>query len=112
MKALVYRATAASTPTASPTRAPVASAGSVADVGVHGVPVSLALQDLWILDRSITTGLLSGSSTPMLLRLVAEGGLDAAGLVTHEFGFEEIVSAYKTFGSAAETTALKVVIER
>jgi alcohol dehydrogenase len=111
MKALVYRATAASTPTASPTRAPVASAGSVADVGVHGVPVSLALQDLWIMDRSITTGLVSGSSTPMLLGL-AEGRLDAAGLVAHEFGFEEIVSAYKTFGSAAETTALKVVIKR
>jgi alcohol dehydrogenase len=110
MKALVYRATAASTPTASPTRAPVASAGSVADVGVHGVPVSLALQDLWIMDRSITTGLVSGSATPMLLGL-AEGRLDAAGLVAHEFGFEEIVSAYKTFGSAAETTALQVVIK-
>lgn len=41
--------------------------GSVANVGVHGSPVELALQDLWIMDLSIPMGLVSTSTTPMLL---------------------------------------------
>jgi alcohol dehydrogenase len=86
--------------------------GSVANAGVHGAPVQLALQDLWIMDLSITTGLVSTSTTPMLLKLVAQGKLDAAKFATHEFSFDEMLSAYDTFGRAAETKALKVVIKR
>ena len=52
--------------------------GSVANVGVHGAPVELALQDLWIMDISITTGLVSTNTTPMLLKLVAQDKLAAA----------------------------------
>jgi hypothetical protein len=33
------------------------------------------LQDLWIKDIAITTGLVSATTTPMLLRLVAQGKL-------------------------------------
>jgi len=46
--------------------------GSVANVGVHGASVELPLQDLWIKDLSITTGLVSTSTTSMLLKLVAQ----------------------------------------
>jgi alcohol dehydrogenase len=86
--------------------------GSVANVGVHGSPVELALQDLWIMDLSITMGLVSTSTTPMLLKLVAQHKLAAEKFATHDFTFDQIMDAYDTFGRAAETKALKVVIRR
>ncbi len=86
--------------------------GSVANVGVHGAPVELALQDLWIMDLSITTGLVSTNTTPMLLKLVAQDKLAAGLFATHQFTFAEMLDAYETFGRAAETKALKVVIKR
>ncbi len=84
--------------------------GTVANVGVHGKPVELKLQDLWIRDIAITTGLVSATTTPMLLKLVAQGKLTPEKLVTHRFGFDAIMDAYDTFGRAAETEALKVAI--
>jgi alcohol dehydrogenase len=86
--------------------------GSVANVGVHGAPVELALQDLWIMDLSITMGLVSTSTTPMLLKLVAQEKLAAAKFATHHFKLDAMMDAYDTFGRAAETKALKVVISR
>jgi alcohol dehydrogenase len=86
--------------------------GSVANVGVHGAPVQLALQDLWISDIAITMGLVSTSTTPMLLKLVAQHKLAAERFATHHFGFDQVLDAYDTFGRAAETKALKVVISR
>jgi alcohol dehydrogenase len=86
--------------------------GSVANVGVHGAPVELALQDLWISDISITMGLVSTSTTPMLLKLVAQHKLAAERFGTHPFSLDEVLDAYDTFGRAAETKALKVVIRR
>ena len=47
--------------------------GTVANVGVHGRSVELRLQDLWIRDVAITTGSVSTTTTPMLLKLVAQG---------------------------------------
>ena len=86
--------------------------GTVANVGVHGTSVELKLQDLWIKDVAITTGLVSATTTPMLLRLVAQGKLAPEKFVSHRFTFDSIIDAYDTFGRAAETKALKVVITR
>ena len=86
--------------------------GTVANVGVHGAPVELALQDLWIMDLAITTGLVSTNTTPMLLKLVAQHKLAAEKFATHHFALDEMLDAYDTFGRAAETKALKVVIKR
>jgi alcohol dehydrogenase len=86
--------------------------GSVANAGVHGEPVELALHDLWIHDISITTGLVSTNTTPMLLKLVASGKLPAERFATHQFRLDEMMDAYDTFGRAAETKALKVVLTR
>jgi alcohol dehydrogenase len=86
--------------------------GSVANAGVHGQPVELALQDLWIQDISITTGLVSTNTTSMLLKLVASGKLPAERFATHRFRLDEFMDAYDTFGQAAETKALKVVLTR
>ena len=86
--------------------------GSVANVGVHGTSVDLPLQDLWIMDIAITMGLVSTSTTPMLLKLVAQHKLAAEKFATHHFGLDQMLEAYDAFGRAAETKALKVVLRR
>ena len=86
--------------------------GSVANVGVHGTSVELPLQDLWIMDIAITMGLVSTSTTPMLLKLVAQHKMAAEKFATHHFSLDHMLEAYDTFGRAAETKALKVVIRR
>jgi alcohol dehydrogenase len=86
--------------------------GTVANVGVHGKSVELKLQDLWIKDIDITTGLVSATTTAMLLKLVAQGKLTPERFVTHRFAFDDILDAYDTFSRAAQTNALKVVITR
>lgn len=74
--------------------------------------MELPLHELWIKDIAITMGLVSTSTTPMLLRLVAQGKLQPAALVTHRFGFDQMMEAYETFSRAAQTRALKVAIAR
>jgi alcohol dehydrogenase len=85
--------------------------GRVANVGVHGHSATLHLETLWIRDVTITTGLVDTNTTPQLLRLIAEGRLDATPFATHRFPLGETMSAYDTFGDAAGTGALKVVLE-
>jgi alcohol dehydrogenase len=86
--------------------------GRVANVGVHGRPATLHLEDLWIRNVTITTGLVDTSSTPLLLGLLAEGRIDVADLVTHRFGLDEMQEAYDVFADAADTGALKVALFR
>jgi alcohol dehydrogenase len=86
--------------------------GHVANVGVHGAPATLHLEDLWIRDITITTGLVDTYSTPTLLRLVTSHLLDAARFVTHRFALDEFVDAYDVFSRAGDTGALKVVLSR
>jgi len=86
--------------------------GRVANVGVHGKPVELQLQDLWIHNITISMGLVNANTTPMLLKLVASGKLNVDNFATHHFKLDEMLDAYDTFGRAAETRALKVVIDR
>ncbi|MFE5940137.1 zinc-dependent alcohol dehydrogenase family protein [Streptomyces sp. NPDC056470] len=84
--------------------------GRVANIGVHGKPAVLHLEDLWIKDVTIVTGLVDTSSTPMLLRMLAAGRLPAAELITHRFELGEMEEAYEVFGRAAETGAVKVAL--
>jgi alcohol dehydrogenase len=85
--------------------------GRVANVGVHGHPATLHLETLWIRDVTITTGLVDTFTTPQLMKLIAEGRLDPTPFATHRFPLGETMSAYDTFGDAAATHALKVVLE-
>jgi alcohol dehydrogenase len=86
--------------------------GRVANIGVHGKPVTLHLERLWTRDITITTGLVDTYSTPTLLRLLTSHQIDARRFVTHRFGFDDFIEAYDVFSRAAETGALKVVISR
>ena len=85
--------------------------GRVANIGVHGHPATLHLERLWIRDVTITTGLVDTFTTPRLLKLIAEGRLDATPFATHRFPLGETMAAYDVFADAAHTNALKVVLE-
>jgi alcohol dehydrogenase len=86
--------------------------GRVANVGVHGAPATLHLEDQWIRDITITTGLVDTFSTPTLMRLVTSGQINAKRFITHHFGLDEFEEAYDVFSRAADTGALKVVLSR
>ena len=86
--------------------------GRVANIGVHGKPATLHLEDLWIKNVTITTGLVDTYSTPTLLGLVATHQIESARLITHHFAMGEFMQAYDVFARAGETGALKVVLSR
>jgi alcohol dehydrogenase len=86
--------------------------GRIANIGVHGEPATLHLEELWIKNITITTGLVDAYSTATLLRLVTSGQLDATKFITHHFGLSEFDQAYDVFSRAADTGALKVVLTR
>jgi alcohol dehydrogenase len=86
--------------------------GRVANVGVHGEPATLHLEELWIKDVTITTGLVDTYSTPTLLGLIRSGQLDVGRFITHRFSLEDFLKAYDTFSRAGETGALKVALAR
>ncbi|MDF3299120.1 zinc-dependent alcohol dehydrogenase family protein [Streptomyces tropicalis] len=88
----------------------VRAGGHVANIGVHGRPATLHLEDLWIRNLTITTGLVDTHSTPTLLRMAAAGRLPTSELVTHTFPLDRMQEAYDVFGAAADTGALKVVL--
>jgi alcohol dehydrogenase len=86
--------------------------GRVSCVGVHGEAAALHLEQQWIRDITITTGLVDTSSTPTLMRLVTAGQVDAGRFITHRFSLDEFEAAYDVFARAEQTGAVKVVLLR
>jgi alcohol dehydrogenase len=89
----------------------VAPGGIIANIGVHGVKADLHLEKLWDRNIAITTRLVDTVTTPMLLKTVESHRIDPKQLITHRFKLDNILAAYETFGTAAKTGALKVLIE-
>jgi len=85
--------------------------GRVANIGVHGQSATLHLEKLWIRDVTITTGLVDTFSIPQLMRLISSGRLDTSLLATHRYPLGDTMAAYDTFSDAANTNALKVVLQ-
>ena len=94
------------------TTALIRPGGRVANIGVHGEPATLHLEELWIKDVTITTGLVDTYSTPTLLKLITGHQVDPGRFITHHFPLDQFVEAYDVFGRAADTGALKVVLTR
>ena len=90
----------------------VRAGGRVANIGVHGAPTTLHLEELWIKNITITTGLVSGSTIPTLMQLVRDGRIEPEKLGTHKFALGEVERAYDVFAAAGENDALKVVLTR
>jgi alcohol dehydrogenase len=89
----------------------VAPGGVIANIGVHGAKVDLHLEKLWDRNITITTRLVDTVSTQMLLNSLRSKKIDPKLLITHRFKLDQILDAYDTFGHAAKTHALKVIIE-
>jgi len=88
----------------------VAAGGIIANIGVHGQKVDLYLETLWSKNISITTRLVDTVTTSMLLKTIQSKKIDPSCLITHRFPFANILDAYETFSHAAETKALKVIV--
>ena len=84
--------------------------GHIANIGVHGAPVTLHLEKLWGRDVTITAGLVDTRTIPNLLGLVESKKLDVSDFVTHHFRMDQVIESYDTFANASKTGALKVVM--
>ena len=92
-------------------QAVIAAGGRIANIGVHGKSVPLHLETLWSRNISITTRLVDTVTTPMLFKTVQSKKLEPKKLITHRFKLGQIIEAYDTFGNAAKSGALKVILE-
>ncbi len=72
--------------------------------------MTLHLERMWKRNFSMTAGLVHTTTIPMLMKLVQSGRLKAHLLISHRFNLSEMMTAYETFGHAAEHHALKVII--
>ncbi|MFA7387044.1 MAG: zinc-dependent alcohol dehydrogenase family protein [Thiohalobacteraceae bacterium] len=88
----------------------IAAGGHIANIGVHGKSVELHLEKLWIRNITLTTGLVSTNTIPMLRQTVQSGSLEPAQLITHRFPLNDIIEAYRVFGDAAKEKAMKVIL--
>lgn len=89
----------------------VAPGGTIANIGVHGVKADLHLERLWSQNITITTRLVDTVTTPMLLKTVSSKKINPKLLISHHFKFADMMQAYDTFSKAADTHALKVIID-
>jgi len=90
----------------------VAAGGHLANIGVHGHSVELHIERLWSENITLTTRLVDTSTVPVLLKMVLAGKIQPKALISHHFKLAEIEEAYETFGNAAKTGALKVILQR
>jgi alcohol dehydrogenase len=88
----------------------IAPGGHIANIGVHGKPVSLRLEKLWDRNITLTTRLVDTYTTPMLLKALVSGAIEPKKVITHRFPLNEMAKAYETFANAAREHALKVVL--
>jgi alcohol dehydrogenase len=88
----------------------LAAGGTIANIGVHGKPADLHLETLWDRNIAITTRLVDTATIPMLFKTAAAKTIDPALLISHRFTLAEGEVAYETFGDAAKSKALKVII--
>jgi alcohol dehydrogenase len=86
--------------------------GHIANIGMHGKPVTLHLEALWRKSVTISTGQVDTYSTPYLISMVTTGHLQVSQLITHHFGLEQMEEAYGAFSRGTDTGALKVVLHR
>lgn len=89
----------------------VGPGGHLANIGVHGKPVSLKIDKLWSHNLTLRTRLVDTVTTPMLLNAVVAGRLRPQLLATHRFRLADVMSAYDTFGNAAREHAVKVILD-
>lgn len=89
----------------------VKEGGNIAVVGVHGKPVEFQLQDMWIKNLTVTTGLVNANTTGVLIKAVQNSDLSITSLPTHHFTWDQLDQAWETFSHADTHQAMKVIID-
>lgn len=89
----------------------VNNGGNVANIGVHGTPVTLEIEKLWIKNINISMGLVNTNTIPQLIKAIEAKKIDPKTLITHHFKLDEILKAYDIFLNAANEKALKIAID-
>ena len=85
--------------------------GTIANVGVHGLPVQFDIDKLWIKNINVTTGLVSANTTEELLEALKSKIIQPEQLVTHYSKLSDIENAYDLFRNATDHKAIKLIIE-
>ncbi|WP_041381740.1 zinc-binding dehydrogenase [Spiribacter curvatus] len=88
----------------------VKAGGHIANIGVHGTSVEFHLENLWIKNVTVRTGLVNTNTITVLMRTLQAGGVDAKSLITHHFPLNDIEKAYDVFGDAANEKAIKMIL--
>lgn len=88
----------------------VRAGGHIANIGVHGTSVEFHLEDLWVKNVTVRTGLVNTNTIPVLMRILEAGGVEPAVLVSHRFTLDEIEQAYDVFSQAAQEKAIKLLL--
>jgi alcohol dehydrogenase len=86
--------------------------GYIANIGSHGEPATLHLEELWIRDVTVTAGPIDTDTAGTVLRLVTSHQIDASRYFTHRFTLDQFEEAYDILARAGDTRALKVVLTR
>lgn len=89
----------------------IAVGGTIANVGVHGTALDLHREYRWDRSVTITTALVDTVSTPLLLEMLQTRKINVSEIITHRFPFRQVVDAYAVFADAAQSRALKIIIE-
>ena len=71
--------------------------GNIANAGVHGKPVELPLNTMWISNVRINMGLVNCNTVGNPLNMVRSGRLNAKAMATHRFTFDQFEEAYDLF---------------
>lgn len=88
----------------------ISPGGHIANIGVHGKSAPLHLEKLWSKNITITTRLVDSVTTPLLMKTLISGKLQAKQLITHRFPLAEILHAYAIFSQPQQEQALKIIL--
>ena len=61
------------------------------------------LQDLWIKNITLNTGLVNANTTDMLLEVLKSGKIDATKLITHHFSFPRLMKPIRYLRTLKKT---------
>jgi alcohol dehydrogenase len=89
----------------------VAPGGAIVNVNVPASRVDPLLERLWSHAVSSTAPQAETVSNPMRIKTEQDDRIGAKQLTAHRFRLDQILQAYEAFGSAADTMAMKVIIE-
>jgi alcohol dehydrogenase len=82
----------------------------IAILGVHGQPVTIALEKMWFWNFRLTASLMHGYSIASLMETVIKGEVNPNCLISHKMPMSQMEKAYNMFQYAEFYKTLKILI--